>query len=152
MRELGRRAGLTGAAVSAVIKGTQKPGFQFCIGIAKAFHISPESVLRRAGLLPPVPPAVAEEREAVVMLRQLPAESREAVLMQLRAMTDNLPLVSAAPRQHHNMISQAGPSLEEQLLHEFRQLPEEWQEAAIDEIEQLQRYSQMRVRIIGDEE
>lgn len=151
MRELGRRSGLTGAAVSAVIKGTQKPGFHFCTRIAKAFHLPPESVLRSAGLLPPVPPAVAEEREAVLMLRQLPAESREAVLMQLRAMTDNLPLVSAAPRQDYGEISQANPSVEEQLLNEFRQLPEEWQEAAINEIEQLQRYSQMRVRIIGDE-
>ena len=42
--------------------------------------------------------------------------------------------------------------LEEQLLEEFRHLPEEWQAAAIEEIERLQRFSQIRPRIIGDED
>ena len=71
LRELGRRSGLSGAVISDVARGQQRPGLRFCVQIAGALGLPPEGVLRRAGLLPPLPPAVEEEQEAVVMLRQL---------------------------------------------------------------------------------
>ena len=145
LRELGRRSGLSGAAVSAVTVGSQKPGLRFCVQVAGAFSLAPEDVLRRAGLLPPLPPSVREEKEAVVLLRQLTPESRSAVLLQLRAMT-----ASQSPAA--DATQEADEELEEQLLEEFRHLPEEWQSAAIEEIERLQRLSQIRPRVIGDED
>lgn len=51
--ELGRRAGLSSAAVSLVMTGRQKPGLDFCRGVAVALDEPPEKVLRLAGLLPP---------------------------------------------------------------------------------------------------
>jgi transcriptional regulator with XRE-family HTH domain len=151
LRELGRRSGLSGAAVSAVAQGSQKPGLRFCVRVAGALHLPPEDVLRRAGLLPPLPPPVREEQEAVVLLRRLTPESRGAVLMQLRAMTASQ-APAAGDDQPARTAAEADEQLEEQLLEEFRHLPDEWQAAAIEEIERLQRLSQIRPRVIGDEE
>ncbi len=53
LRELGRRSGLSGAVISEVARGKQCPGLRFCVQVAGAFGLPPESVLRRAGLLPP---------------------------------------------------------------------------------------------------
>jgi transcriptional regulator with XRE-family HTH domain len=150
LRELGRRSGLSGGAVSAVAQGSQKPGLRFCVQVAAAFSLPPEDVLRRAGLLPPLPLPVREEQEAVVLFRQLTPESRSAVLMQLRAMTASLP--PAGDEDLPDGAQEADEELEEQLLEEFRHLPEEWQAAAIEEIERLQRLSQIRPRVIGDED
>jgi len=52
---LADRAGFTRSAVSTVMTRRQNPGLEFCKGVARAFHMRPETVLRRAGLLPPVP-------------------------------------------------------------------------------------------------
>ncbi len=54
-QELANRAGITRSAVSTVMTHRQGPGLEFCKGIARAFHLPPEVVLRTAGLLPPLP-------------------------------------------------------------------------------------------------
>ena len=54
-RELGRRAGLSSGAVSKVVTGAALPGSDFCLGVARAFNMSPVDVFRRAGILPPAP-------------------------------------------------------------------------------------------------
>ena len=50
--ELARRAGLSSAGVSDVMTQRQKPGIEFCRGVALALNEPPEKVLRLAGLLP----------------------------------------------------------------------------------------------------
>ena len=50
-RELGRRAGISGAMVSKVLSG-EKPGWDFCVAIARALEVTPEEVFRLARLLP----------------------------------------------------------------------------------------------------
>lgn len=52
--ELARRAGMRQSTISMLISGHNKPGLDVCIGIAKAFRISPEEVLRRSGLIPQI--------------------------------------------------------------------------------------------------
>jgi transcriptional regulator with XRE-family HTH domain len=52
--QLGRQSGLSGATVSLVMTGKQKPSWEFCAGVAEAFGLPPEVVLRKAGLLPAV--------------------------------------------------------------------------------------------------
>ena len=50
--ELGRRAKITGAAVSLVASGKQAPTWDFCKAIAKPLGKRPEELFRLAGLLP----------------------------------------------------------------------------------------------------
>ena len=50
--ELARRAGVSSAAISDVMNQNRNPGVELCSGIARAFSLPPEEVLRRAGLLP----------------------------------------------------------------------------------------------------
>lgn len=52
-QELADRGGFTRSAVSTVMTRRQNPGLEFCKGVARAFFIRPETVLRMAGLLPP---------------------------------------------------------------------------------------------------
>lgn len=74
--ELARRAGVSGGSISHIMNLRKNPGYDVCMGIAKAFEMQPEDVLRRAELLPPLPAAVEEEREAVRILRQLPPKAQ----------------------------------------------------------------------------
>lgn len=52
--ELARRADVTHTSISRAINGST-PGLDVCTGIAHAFRMPPEQVLRLAGLLPPLP-------------------------------------------------------------------------------------------------
>ena len=52
--ELGRRANISSSMLSLAMTGQRGVGLNFCTGVAKAFNLPPEEVLRRAGLLPPV--------------------------------------------------------------------------------------------------
>jgi transcriptional regulator with XRE-family HTH domain len=150
-RELGRRSDLSGAVISDVVNGRAKPGLRFCVQIARALRVPPENVLRRAGLLPPLPPGVEGEREAMGLFRRLLPEARQAVLMQLRAMTGGLPAVGGQAASREGLAAEGDEGLERQLVDEFRHLPEEWQVEAIREVERLQRLSRLSVRVIGDE-
>lgn len=53
--ELARQMGMSHAGVSKVLTGQNSISCEFCIGIAKAFDIPPEQVLRKAEILPPLP-------------------------------------------------------------------------------------------------
>jgi len=50
-RELGRRANISGAAVSRVISGEQNPGWDFCAAVARALGQPPLFLFSLAGLL-----------------------------------------------------------------------------------------------------
>jgi transcriptional regulator with XRE-family HTH domain len=65
MRELGRRSGVSQAQISNVINGIARPSADFCIKVAKAFRLPPETVLRRAGILPALT-TIKEERETLL--------------------------------------------------------------------------------------
>ncbi|MCW5877753.1 MAG: helix-turn-helix transcriptional regulator [Anaerolineales bacterium] len=52
--ELSRRSRVSESHISHVLSGRRGPQIGFCKGIAKAFEMPPELVLRKAGLLPPV--------------------------------------------------------------------------------------------------
>lgn len=88
--ELARRASVAPSTVSMVLNQQQRPGLDFCLGVAKALRIPPETVLRKAGLLPPVPPAIEQEQEYLLILRELSAGTRETLLTMVRALTPEL--------------------------------------------------------------
>ena len=81
-RELARRAGLSQTAVSTVLSSQRQPGWEFCSAVARALGEVPERVLRRAGLLPPLPAPEndATLRDLVAYAKQLSAEERLMVL------------------------------------------------------------------------
>jgi transcriptional regulator with XRE-family HTH domain len=88
--ELARRAGVVPSTVSMVLSRRQRPGLEFCVGIARALHVPPEEVLRLAGLLPPLPSTVEEEEEIIAILRSLPANIRAVVLLEMRGLKEQL--------------------------------------------------------------
>jgi transcriptional regulator with XRE-family HTH domain len=54
-QDLADRGGFTRPSVTQVLNGKQNPGLEFCKGVARAFGMRPETVLRKAGHLPPLP-------------------------------------------------------------------------------------------------
>lgn len=65
--ELGRRGKLASSTVSDVLNGKMRVNYKFCKGVAKAFRLPLEDVLRKANLLPPAP----GDAEGNMSLREL---------------------------------------------------------------------------------
>jgi transcriptional regulator with XRE-family HTH domain len=80
--ELARRAGLVPSAVSQVIAGNRGTGPEFCRSVARALHVPPEMVFRKAGLLPPLPGPEDDVTFGVLLdvVRNLSVEDRVTVL------------------------------------------------------------------------
>jgi transcriptional regulator with XRE-family HTH domain len=133
--ELARRAGISPASISMVISGQKGVGLDFCLGVARALGFPPEIVLRQAGLLPPIPPAIAEETEIVNIIRSLTVSTRRLVITMLRALGQNRP-PTADP-------------LEQELLESFRRLPEHRQTVILHEL--AADDDAYRVRLIGED-
>jgi transcriptional regulator with XRE-family HTH domain len=85
--EIGRRGEISHARISQVIGG-EKPGWDFCVAIARVFRVPPEEVFRRAGLLPANPNMTPEERELLHLYRQLGDEQQKMALRALRAWSE----------------------------------------------------------------
>jgi transcriptional regulator with XRE-family HTH domain len=86
--ELARRAGVVPSTVSMVLSEQQRPGLEFCTGVAQALNMPPDKILRLAGLLPPLPPSVEEEQELISIFRSVPANARIIVMQMLRGLKD----------------------------------------------------------------
>jgi transcriptional regulator with XRE-family HTH domain len=87
MSDLAQQAGLSQPTISLVMSEARRPGLEFCIGVAKAFKLPPERVLRRASLLPPV----TTEDDATIqdlsdILRRLPPDALEEAIWFLNAL------------------------------------------------------------------
>lgn len=90
--ELARRAGLVPSTISMVLSEQKRPGLDFCVGIGRALGEPPEKILRLAGLLPPLPPAVEEEKEIIDIVRSLSPEGRAFILRMLRGLKSGAPV------------------------------------------------------------
>ena len=86
--ELARRAGVGHSTISGILSYQRRPGLDFCIGVARAFKLPPEDVLRRAGLLPPALPKKDEllglDREIFEELSATGDDFKQAVLKTVR--------------------------------------------------------------------
>jgi len=80
--ELARRANLASSSISMVISGKRTPGVNFCTGVARAFGIPPEEVMRYAGLLPSLPASSDEPtiREIHDYVKRMNVTERKEVL------------------------------------------------------------------------
>jgi transcriptional regulator with XRE-family HTH domain len=89
MSELARRCGVSHATISRIIGGSQNPSPELCREMARALTLSPETVFRKAGLLPPEPDSSDPLlNEAVHLFQQLPEEERRTLLIQMRALVE----------------------------------------------------------------
>jgi transcriptional regulator with XRE-family HTH domain len=86
--ELARRADLSESAVSMVTTGRREPTFDFCVGVAQALGERPEEIMRRAGLIDPMPPEVANEQECLRLYRQLGAQMQAVVIRLLHSFVE----------------------------------------------------------------
>jgi transcriptional regulator with XRE-family HTH domain len=143
--DLARAAGLQPSTLSRIISGDRGIGPDACLGIARALRIQPEKVFRKAGLLPALPSAVADEQEAISLLRQLPARTRETIMTMLRAL---------AGRHAYYAVSESATAyetgLERQLLEAFRRLDDRWQEVTVQDMEYLA--DRPLVRMVGEDD
>jgi len=81
--------GVSASMIYKVINGHAEPGQRLFDGIARAFDVPVEDVMRRAGVLPsvpPEPPDVVDLEEARRLFNQLPSAQRKAILAQMRAL------------------------------------------------------------------
>lgn len=89
LSDLARRAQLDTGSVSRILNSTRKPGPEVCLAIARALNYPPETVFRLAGLLPPDPGTEPEEKEVLLLFRQLGAEQRKLALQAMRAWAES---------------------------------------------------------------
>jgi transcriptional regulator with XRE-family HTH domain len=81
--ELARRAGVGTSTISYIISQQRNPGWDFCASVAQAFGLSADEVFRKAGLLPPLPPEVTEEKEVIRLLRSITAPERRRIVLDI---------------------------------------------------------------------
>jgi transcriptional regulator with XRE-family HTH domain len=88
MSELARRCDVSHATISRIISGERNPSASVCTAIAKAFKMSQEDVLRRAGILDPEPSETASLIEANRLFAQLTDEERRMKIVEMRALIE----------------------------------------------------------------
>lgn len=86
--ELHRKSGMSRTVISNVIAEKVFPGFEFCIGVAKALDLPPEFVMRKAGLLPPAPTQNEKTERLLYLFDQLSERDRDNLLMIASALLD----------------------------------------------------------------
>ena len=84
--EAARRGKISASALDKVIGGFSRPGLEFCQGIARAFKIPVEDVLRQAGILPMYGELPAQLRELMARVVVLPKTDQEMIVQALEAL------------------------------------------------------------------
>lgn len=145
--ELARRAGVVPSTISMAISGQTKPGLDLCLGIGRAFGLPPETILRHAGLLPALPPEIAERDEVLQLLGRLSWTARRIVLAMLRGLARSQGILSEPGVPYDPTDPGAG-----ELVRLYGDLPDEWRDAALEQLRQLSRIARgpQPPRIIGD--
>ena len=118
--------------VYQVFNGQRKASFDFCVGVARAFDLRPEIVLREAGLLPPVLPAVEDEETLLEAYRRLHPAVRRAILLNVQSLAslevDWVPDILADQREAQAVTNE----LISELAEDFAALPAEDQQRIVD--------------------
>lgn len=154
-RELARRAGFSQTTVSQVIAENRSPTWDFCAGVAQALGVPVDEVFTLAGLKRPLPPPVAEEREVLALLRGLSDGVRQVVLTILRALARGEPEVAIPARVYEPPVGYRAEDEAwiRELVEELRQVPEDWRQEAVRQIQFVARMaSRPAVRMVGEDE
>ena len=89
IREAARRAGISHMPFTSILSGQGNPGLVAYKGIARAFDMPLEEVLRIAGELPTNPPPVRDEDEVLHLYRQVDPADRACLRRALRGLVAN---------------------------------------------------------------
>ncbi len=84
--ELARRINVVPSTVSMWLTGQKKPSAENCINIAKELNVSPENVLRIAGIMPSIPPEAQAEGELLYIFRQLDEDTQAMIVAMMRGL------------------------------------------------------------------
>lgn len=87
IREFAKLVGVTHPTISAILEG-EEPSYDICRKLAPILHLPLETVLRAAGLLPPVSPDTEYQEEFFHLLSQLSPQERQEILELLRFKTE----------------------------------------------------------------
>jgi len=90
--ELVKRSGLANSTVSMALSRQSNIGYTFCVGVANAFNMPPESIMRKAGLLPIKPTDTELDEQLLFLFNKLPKEQKSLVLLMIRALVEGWPL------------------------------------------------------------
>jgi transcriptional regulator with XRE-family HTH domain len=98
--------GMSQTAVSTVLSGERKPGWDFCAEIAKVFGEPPERIFRLTGLLPPQPSQGQNEDQLLATYRQLPIQQQDFIISMLRGLQgpSNGPVTVIRERGEHYTV------------------------------------------------
>jgi transcriptional regulator with XRE-family HTH domain len=83
--EAARRGKFAPSMMNQVLSGNARPGLRFCQGIARAFDLPVEEVMRRAGLLSNAAEVPGED-DLLRYFRSMPEEDRGRLLALARAL------------------------------------------------------------------
>lgn len=78
--QLAESIGVSQPFISRLLKGEKKPSADFCVRLAEVFELTPEHVMRIAGILPPALGDNATLQELMDIARQLPPEAQQELL------------------------------------------------------------------------
>jgi len=101
--ELARRSDMVPSTISMVISERNAPSVEFCVKVARAFGLYDVDVLRKAGLIDPVPAAVAREEEVIRLFRQVPDTHRDLAIRVLDVFAHAAPAPGADPNEWANL-------------------------------------------------
>jgi transcriptional regulator with XRE-family HTH domain len=85
--DLAKKANVSPTAISDVINEKRSPGPDLCTAISKAFNYPPETVFRRAGLLPPQDNQDETTQQALHLFNQLSPHYQDIALDLLRSLS-----------------------------------------------------------------
>ncbi len=83
--DLSRKSGISAGHITKVLNGDRGLGEQALKGIAEAFHVPPELVFRKAGLLPQISENDEAKEELIFLFERLPDNEKRIILRQLQA-------------------------------------------------------------------
>lgn len=86
--DLARHAGVVPSTVSMILSEQKSPGLEFCLGVAKAFNLPPELVMRYAGLLPHKPENDETREQILHYYDQMPPGDKERLRVLARALAE----------------------------------------------------------------
>ncbi len=78
--DLARAAQLERGTIGNVLRNVRRPGPDVCLAIARALNLSPESIFRKANLLPAKPEATEGSDELLHLYQQLNQADRNELI------------------------------------------------------------------------
>jgi len=142
-REAARRAGISRTPLSGILSEQYDPDLKVLIALADVFDTPREDVLRLAGMLPPTPPAVQHETQALNLFRRIPQHLRQAALTILDTLTGTprLPAQNAlnesSARYQLEARKDLGDRVADEIVHGLQTMPLDDQQALLDFMNKL---------------